>query len=468
MDKKISQGMFRNISNPSIKNEGNNNSSATYPSFGGSQTKFKYSFGKNNINDNNSTIELNPFKNNSKNENDSNKNIDYKTKQKIQKKLQGLDNNSNNNNEEEITIINKGNNGRFDSMKNIFINNKKRNYKESFSSEIDNEKYNKNISQDSFEKEENNDNIKNKKNKKYKNKNNKEEEDSIDENNKDVNNNNKDSKNNKKNYKYITPNNILISPTSNNEIKYNIKNDNLNIRNNDSKEEEDEQSRRINRLINSIKTNQNTIRKSYGMIDLKFNDSKNNTNIYNTKGGGSKKTNYDNNYGYIRNSEENKNLYYNNTYGSNVNSIEINKYTLMYFCYLISHYMKRKVFVEYAKKIANYQIFLEKKFALKILYRVVKKRIIFYKIKFLHRYKKIYKYLYKNNIDAISQIYSEESSCFIYDSEKNNKKINIKNNKVENRNKLLEEKNKNFSKGKKKVNTKLKKDIKGKIEKIKK
>ena len=85
----------------------------------------------------------------------------------------------------------------------------------------------------------------------------------------------------------------------------------------------------------------------------------------------------------------------------------------------IEGYMKRKVFSLYAKKIANYQKYLEKKFALKILYRVLKKRIIFYKIKFFHRYKKIYKYLCKNNIETITQIYSEESSSYYFFSENN-------------------------------------------------
>ena len=112
---------------------------------------------------------------------------------------------------------------------------------------------------------------------------------------------------------------------------------------------------------------------------------------------------------------------------------------MTYFIYLIEYYMKKKVFSLYANKIANYQKYLEKKFALKILYRVLKKRIIFYKIKFLHRYKKIYKYLCKNNIETITQIYSEESSSYYFLSENNinnNNKINNKNNKTEKKNVL--------------------------------
>ena len=254
----------------------------------------------------------------------------------------------------------------------------------------------------------------------------------------------------KKNYKLISPNNLAISPTSSNEIKYDIKN----IENNDSKYE-DEQSQRINKLINSIRTNQNSIRKSYGMIDDKINNSKNNTNMHKNKNKNKKNSEYNE----IIRTEENKNLYYITTNGNCENEIEIemNKYTLMFFCYLISHYMKKKVFLGLATKIADYQKYLEKKFSLKILYRVLKKRIIFYKIKFMHRYKKIYKYLYKNNIDTITQVYSEESSRYIFDSEKYNNRFVQNNNKYvkENRNVMLEKNKKNL-KGNKKINKKYK------------
>ena len=131
------------------------------------------------------------------------------------------------------------------------------------------------------------------------------------------------------------------------------------------------------------------------------------------------------------------------------NVIEINdntKTVMMYFVYLVNYYMKKKLFALYANKIAEYQKYLEKKFALKILYRVLKKRIIFYKIKFFHRYKKIYKYLYKNNIETITQIYTEESSSYYFFSENNNfsnnNKIIQKNNKIETNNTKLKEKNK--------------------------
>ena len=114
------------------------------------------------------------------------------------------------------------------------------------------------------------------------------------------------------------------------------------------------------------------------------------------------------------------------------NSNDNAKKIMMYFVYLIQYYMKKKIFSLYAKKIANYQKYLEKKCALKILYRILKKRIIFYKIKFFHRYKKIYKYLCKNNIVTITQIYSEESSSSYFFSENNN---NINNKIIPNKNK---------------------------------
>ena len=85
--------------------------------------------------------------------------------------------------------------------------------------------------------------------------------------------------------------------------------------------------------------------------------------------------------------------------------IGINKFSLMYFCHLITHYMKKKSFSMCAIQIANYQKYLEIKYSLKILFRVILKRIIFYKMKFLHRYKKINKYLIKNKFKSINQVY---------------------------------------------------------------
>jgi hypothetical protein len=88
--------------------------------------------------------------------------------------------------------------------------------------------------------------------------------------------------------------------------------------------------------------------------------------------------------------------------------IKINKFSLMYFCNLIDHYMKKKSFALCARQIANYQKYLEIKFSLKILFRVMLKRIIFYKLKFMHRYKRINKYLIKNKIKNIKYAYKKK------------------------------------------------------------
>ncbi len=79
----------------------------------------------------------------------------------------------------------------------------------------------------------------------------------------------------------------------------------------------------------------------------------------------------------------------------NLVGVKINKYSLMYFCYLINHYWKKNSYLMCINEIANYQKSLEKKCAVKILTKVMKKRIIFYKLKFFHRFKKIYKFLIK-------------------------------------------------------------------------
>ena len=98
-----------------------------------------------------------------------------------------------------------------------------------------------------------------------------------------------------------------------------------------------------------------------------------------------------------------------NYYNNYSKGITINKFSLMYFCHLISHYMKKKSFSLCARQIANYQKYLEIKYSLKILFRVMLKRIIFYKMKFLHRYKKINKYLIKNKYKSINQVYKKKN-----------------------------------------------------------
>ena len=207
--------------------------------------------------------------------------------------------------------------------------------------------------------------------------------------------------------------------------------------NEEEEEEDDLDNEGNNHLKKEKKQSKNKIKNKEKIINSKLNR----RNANNTK------ENYDDTEinKYSNNEIENKNNMNNKkknkiTKNNNANNINNNARTIMtYFIYLIEYYMKKKVFSLYANKIANYQKYLEKKFALKILYRVLKKRIIFYKIKFLHRYKKIYKYLCKNNIETITQIYSEESSSYYFFSENNNNnnnKINYKNNKTEKKNAL--------------------------------
>ena len=116
----------------------------------------------------------------------------------------------------------------------------------------------------------------------------------------------------------------------------------------------------------------------------------------------------------IKNSKEkeefkNSKNYYDNKYlNMKAFGITINKFSLMYFCELVEHYMKKKSFALCARQIANYQKYLEIKFSLKILFRVMLKRIIFYKLKFMHRYKRINKYLIKNKIKNIQYAYKNK------------------------------------------------------------
>ena len=151
-----------------------------------------------------------------------------------------------------------------------------------------------------------------------------------------------------------------------------------------------------------------------------FNDDQNENNINNideyenesnNKNIKNKKLRKENFHKHNKNKEiENINNNYNKIKYLQLHSygIKINKFSLMYFCDLIDHYMKKKSFALCAKQIANYQKYLEIKFSLKILFRVMLKRIIFYKLKFMHRYKKINKYLIKNKIKNIKYAYKKK------------------------------------------------------------
>ena len=128
-------------------------------------------------------------------------------------------------------------------------------------------------------------------------------------------------------------------------------------------------------------------------------------NIYSYKYGNSnEKKNNNNNNLSIDNIGNNINYKNDNKLSKN----QINKYNVNFFCHLLKNYMRKKAYLMCAYEIANFQKKYEKNLSLRLLFMIIKKRIIFYKIKFFHRYKKIYKYMvkYKKN----NNILSEESA----------------------------------------------------------
>jgi hypothetical protein len=118
--------------------------------------------------------------------------------------------------------------------------------------------------------------------------------------------------------------------------------------------------------------------------------------------------NYGNSNSYNNNSKEILDDLYNNNFSGNPRDLKdkyiamrfltkgVNKYSLGYFSYLVKDYMMKLAFLQCIDNIYRYEIFREKKYGIKILFRLMKKRIIFYKIKFFHRYHKIYKFLLKH------------------------------------------------------------------------
>ena len=72
----------------------------------------------------------------------------------------------------------------------------------------------------------------------------------------------------------------------------------------------------------------------------------------------------------------------------------IRKY-LPYFCFLVKIYMKKIIFEECIKEINEYTRLLDKKYATKMFFRIIKRRIVFYEIKLYRRLKKIRKFYIK-------------------------------------------------------------------------
>ena len=74
---------------------------------------------------------------------------------------------------------------------------------------------------------------------------------------------------------------------------------------------------------------------------------------------------------------------------------KINLKYLSFFCFLVKLYMRKILFKTIIQYIINYKNYLARKYATKMFYRIVKRRIIFYEIKFYRRLKKIRKFYIK-------------------------------------------------------------------------
>ena len=132
---------------------------------------------------------------------------------------------------------------------------------------------------------------------------------------------------------------------------------------------------------------------------------------------------------YIINNNNNisyKNPASNNGAKKKFNTAKLNKYSLEYFCFLITNYMKKASYLMCVHEIANFQKTYEKNLALKLLFMIIKKRIIFYKIKFFHRFKKINKYLIKykktNNTNSNTN-HTNNNSSYMQNRPQYNRRI---------------------------------------------
>ena len=217
-------------------------------------------------------------------------------------------------------------------------------------------------------------------------------------------------------------NNNIKKYIMNNKIPKNLNNQQKNIQNNNK-----ETNKNKNQIKNEEEnTEKNKNFKKQNMEDYNFDDinedqkiisklnnrkqvenNKNNKiykkeNIYSYEiGENNKKNVYNSNNNYTIDNINNNVNYQNEDIDNNS---RINKSSVSYFVYVLTKYLQKKCYLLCAYEIANFQKKYEKNLSLKLLFVVIKKRIIFYKIKFFHRYKKIYKYLvkYKKNNNDIS------------------------------------------------------------------
>jgi hypothetical protein len=231
--------------------------------------------------------------------------------------------------------------------------------------------------------------------------------------NNNVNKNNKSINNNKN---YYSNNNDDNNYNSNDENNYNINNNNKN------------QNKIYNKnyvgKFEKNNPNKNRERELQKESDLNSDDYNNdgegegdgeerergNYNSYNYNNNLENKKNKNN---FNKNRDDSNNLMINRAGGANITnkkkykSVKINKFSLTYFCFLVTNYMKKASYLMCVYEIANFQRTYEKNLSLKLLFMTLKKRIIFYKIKFFHRFKKINKYLikYKKNNNVNNSTY---------------------------------------------------------------
>ena len=155
----------------------------------------------------------------------------------------------------------------------------------------------------------------------------------------------------------------------------------------DYKNEENNRNKKINNNINNYRK----IYQKENIYGFKYNDNNNKDMIQ-------KHIKKNNNYNLEKIQANNLNIRNNNPNIFNKkksNKIKITNSSLEFFCYVLNNFMKKKCYSMCVYEIANFQKKYEKNLALKLLFMVIKKRIIFYKIKFFHRYKKIYRYMVK-------------------------------------------------------------------------
>ena len=218
-------------------------------------------------------------------------------------------------------------------------------------------------------------------------------------------------------------NNNIKKYIINNKIPKNLNNQQKNIQNNNK-----ETNKNKNQIKNEEEnTEKNKNFKKQNMEDYNFDDingdqkiisklnnrkqvenNKNNKKVYKQEnnnsyeiGENNKKNVHNSNNNYTIDNINNNVNYQNEDIDNNS---RINKSSVSYFVYVLTKYLQKKCYLLCAYEIANFQKKYEKNLSLKLLFVVIKKRIIFYKIKFFHRYKKIYKYLvkYKKNNNDIS------------------------------------------------------------------